>query len=101
MEVEDVASLYGRPIICTMGVRSAASVVKALAAGAAAGVLNTLTSDTASRVMTHVATQVRESLSYVGALDCGVAREGRVHPDPSSVRCLTLRLLSNVKRPDL
>lgn len=75
MEVEDVASLYGRPIICTMGVRSAASVVKALATGAAAGVLNTLTSDTASRVMTHVATQVRESLSYVGARSIAELRE--------------------------
>jgi IMP dehydrogenase/GMP reductase len=101
MEVEDVASLYGRPIICNMGVRSAASVVKALAAGATAVVLNTLTLDTASQVMAHVATQVRESLSYVGALDCGVAREGRVHPDPSAAPCLTLPVLRNVKRPDL
>lgn len=67
MEVEDVASLYGRSIICNMGVCSAASVVKALAAGAATVVLNTLTPDTASQVMAHVATQVRESLSYVSA----------------------------------
>jgi IMP dehydrogenase len=75
MEVEDVASLYGRPIICNMGVRSAASVVKALAAGASAVVLNTLTADTASQVMAHVATQVRESLSYVGARSIAELRE--------------------------
>jgi isopentenyl diphosphate isomerase/L-lactate dehydrogenase-like FMN-dependent dehydrogenase len=76
IEVEDVASSYGRPIICNMGVRSAASVVKALAAGAAAVVLNTLTPDTTtSRVMAHVATQVRESLSYVGARSIAELRE--------------------------
>jgi len=75
MEVEDVASLYGRPIICNMGVCSAASVVKALAAGATAVVLNTLTLDTASQVMAHVATQVRESLSYVGARSIAELRE--------------------------
>jgi len=88
MEVEDVASLYGRPIICNMGVCSAASVVKALAAGAAAVVLNTLTLDTASQVMAHVATQVRESLSYVGARSIAELREKaefiRIHP-PSTV----------------
>ncbi len=33
MEVEDVASLYGRPIVCNMGVRSSASVVKLLPQG--------------------------------------------------------------------
>jgi IMP dehydrogenase len=75
MEVKDVASLYGRPIICNMGVRFAATVVKALAAGAAAVVLNTLTPDTASQVMAHVATQVRESLSYVGAHSIAELRE--------------------------
>jgi len=75
MEVEDVASLYGRPIICNMGVRSPASVVKALAAGAAAVVLNTLTAGTASQILTHVATQVRESLSYVGARSIAELRE--------------------------
>jgi len=75
MEVEDVASLYGRPIVCNMGVRSAASVVKALAAGASAVVLNTLTPDTASQVMAKVAAQVRESLSYVGARSIAELRE--------------------------
>jgi IMP dehydrogenase len=75
MEVEDVASLYGRPITCNMGVCSAASVVKALAAGAAAVVLNTLTLDTASQAMAHVATQLRESLSYVGARSIAELRE--------------------------
>ena len=75
MEVEDVASLYGRPIICNMGVHSAASVVKALAAGAAAVVLNTLTPDTASRIMADVATQARQSLSYVGARSIAELRE--------------------------
>ncbi len=88
MEVEDVASLYGRPIVCNMGVRSAASVVKALAAGAAAVVLNTLTSDTASEVMAHVATQVRESLSYVGARSIVELREKaefiRIRPPAAS-----------------
>ncbi|MCX6084872.1 MAG: IMP dehydrogenase [Caldiserica bacterium] len=75
MEVEDVASLYGRPIVCNMGVRSAASVVKALAAGASAVVLNTLMPDTASQVMAKVAAQVRESLSYVGARSIAELRE--------------------------
>lgn len=88
MEVEDVASLYGRPIICNMGVRFAATVVKALAAGAAAVVLNTLTPDTASHLMAHVATQVRESLSYVGARSIVELREKaefiRIHP-PSTI----------------
>lgn len=88
MEVEDVASLYGRPIVCNMGVRSAASVVKALAAGAAAVVLNTLTPDTASEVIEHVATQVRESLSYVGARSIVELREKaefiRIRPPASS-----------------
>ena len=88
MEVEDVASLYGRPIICNMGVRFAATVVKALAAGAAAVVLNTLMPDTASQVMAHVATQVRESLSYVGARSIAELREKaefiRIRP-PSAV----------------
>jgi IMP dehydrogenase len=88
MEVEDVASLYGRPIICNMGVRSAASVVKALAAGAAAVVLNALTTDTAPQVMAHIAAQVRESLSYVGARSIVELREKaefiRIRP-PSTV----------------
>lgn len=88
MEVEDVASLYGRPIVCNMGVRSAASVVKALAAGAAAVVLNALTPDTASEVIEHVATQVRESLSYVGARSIVELREKaefiRIRPPASS-----------------
>lgn len=88
MEVEDVASLYGRPIVCNMGVRSAASVVKALAAGAAAVVLNTLMPDTASEVIEHVATQVRESLSYVGARSIVELREKaefiRIRPPASS-----------------
>ncbi|MFZ2413905.1 MAG: IMP dehydrogenase [Candidatus Cryosericum sp.] len=88
MEVEDVASLYGKPIVCNMGVRSAASVVKALAAGAAAVVLNTLTPDTASEVMAHVATQVRESLSYVGARSIVELREKtefiRIRPPAAS-----------------
>lgn len=88
MEVEDVASLYGRPIVCNMGVRSAASVVKALAAGAAAVVLNTLTPGTASEVIEHVATQVRESLSYVGARSIVELREKaefiRIRPPASS-----------------
>jgi IMP dehydrogenase len=75
MEVEDVASLYGRPIICNMGVCSASSVVKALTAEAAAVILNTVTLDTASQVTVHVATQVRESLSYVGARSIAELRE--------------------------
>ncbi len=88
MEVEDVASLYGRPIVCNMGVRSSASVVKALAAGAAAVVLNTLTPDTASEVIEHMATQVRESLSYVGARSIMELRDKaefiRIRPPASS-----------------
>ncbi len=75
MEVQDVASLYGKPIICNLGVRSAASVVKALAAGAAAVVLNSLTLDTASRLVEQTAAQVRESLSYVGARSIAELRE--------------------------
>ncbi|HWQ21806.1 MAG TPA: hypothetical protein VN478_03675, partial [Clostridia bacterium] len=58
-----------------MGVRSAASVVKALAAGAAAVVLNSLTPDTAARVTTDIARQVRQSLSYVGARSIMELRE--------------------------
>ena len=84
MEVEDVASLYDKPIICNMGVRSPANVVKALAAGAAAVVLNTLAVDTASAVITRIAGQVRKSLSYVGARSIGELREKaefiRIHP---------------------
>jgi len=75
VEVEDVASLYGRPIVCNLGVRSSASVVKALAAGAAAVVLNSLTPDTASRLVEETAAQVRESLSYVGARTIPELRE--------------------------
>lgn len=75
MEVEDVASLYGKPIICNLGVRSTASVVKALAAGAAAVVLNALVPDTAASLMTETAAQARESLSYVGARTIAELRE--------------------------
>ncbi|MCE5193183.1 MAG: IMP dehydrogenase [Candidatus Cryosericum sp.] len=84
VEVADVASLYGRPIVCNLGVRSSASVVKALAAGAAAVVLNSLTPDTASRLVEETAAQVRESLSYVGARTIPELREKaefiRIHP---------------------
>ncbi|MGB9666997.1 MAG: IMP dehydrogenase [Candidatus Cryosericum sp.] len=84
MEVEDVASLYGKPIICNLGVRSAASVVKALAAGAAAVVLGALTPDTASATLEETAMHVRESLSYVGARTITELREKaefiRIHP---------------------
>lgn len=100
MDVEDVASLYGRPIICSMGVCSTASVVKALAAGAAAVVLNTLVPNTTSQVMAHIATQVRESLRYVEAGSIAELREKaefiRIRPpllpDPASPQeCQTPR----------
>jgi IMP dehydrogenase len=88
MEVADVASLYDKPIICNMDVRSPANVVKALAAGAAAVVLNALTVDTASAVITQIAGQVRESLSYVGARSIGELREKaefiRIHSPAST-----------------
>ncbi len=88
MEVQDVASLYGRPIVCNMDVRSPASVVKALAAGASAVILNALTSDTASAAIAQTAEQVCESLSCVGAGSIAELREKaefvRIHP-PSPI----------------
>lgn len=75
MEVEDVASLYGKPIVCNLGVHSTASAVKAFAAGASAVVLNSLTPDTASGLMTKMAGQARESLSYVGVRTIAELRE--------------------------
>jgi IMP dehydrogenase len=88
MEVQDVASLYGRPIVCNMDVHSPASVVKALAAGAAAVVLNGVTSETASAVITQIAGQVCESLSCVGAGSIAELREKaefvRIHPPAHS-----------------
>jgi IMP dehydrogenase len=84
MEVQDVASLYGKPIVCNMDVHSPASVVKALAAGAAAVVLNAVTSDTASTAIAQMAGQVRESLSCVGAGSIADLRDKaefvRIHP---------------------
>jgi len=84
MEAEDVASLYGKPVVCNLGVETAASAVKALAAGAGAVVLHKLTPETAEDAMRSMRRQLSESLSYVGAQTIAELREKaefvRIHP---------------------
>jgi IMP dehydrogenase len=84
MEAEDVASLYGKPVVCNLGVETAASAVKALAAGAGAVVLHTLTPETAEHAIKRMREQVCESLSYVGVQTISELREKaefiRIHP---------------------
>ena len=75
MEAEDVASLYGKPVVCNLGVETAASAVKALAAGAGAVVLQRLTPETAEDTIRSMRRQLSESLSYVGAQTIAELRE--------------------------
>lgn len=67
MEVEDVASLYGRPIVCNMGISTPAGIIKALAAGATAVILGDLLPETAAATVTQLGEMLRRGLSYVGA----------------------------------
>lgn len=66
MEVEDVASLYDKPIVCNMDVHTPASVIKALAGGAAAVIFNNMTPETATAMAAQMEDQLRRSLSYIG-----------------------------------
>jgi dihydroorotate dehydrogenase len=66
MEAEDAASLYGKPVVCGLGVETAASAVKALAAGAGAVVLHKLTPETTENAIRRMREQVCERLRYVG-----------------------------------